>query len=666
MSDAPVLVRSLFTRRKPLLLAVFLPLLTFLAYWPLQHNSLTEVYDDWQYIVGNPHVTSGITRANVVWAFSQFYAANYHPLTWLSHMLDYRLFGLDPGGHHLTSLMLHILNTLILFAFLRYVTGALWRSFFVALLFAVHPLHVESVAWAAERKDVLSTFFGLLTLFSYAASVRSGKKRYYGLCIILYALSLLSKPMLVTLPFLLLLLDWWPLDIDNLVDRCIAWVASLRKGHWDGASCLTSIRLLLAKTPFFLLCIASCVVTVHAQRAGSAVVSLADFPMSVRLTNASTAYLLYIWKTILPVGLSVMYPHPGTALLWKSLLTASVLLLITFACLRRLRFAPYLTFGWLWYLGTLVPVIGLVQVGVQAIADRYTYIPLIGLFIALSWSMEAFHTKFRGARALIPAGAVLVVLSLIFLTSRQVKYWRDDHTLFSRALETTTGNYIAHNNLGIYFARNRMFPSALDHFGKAIEIKPDYAKAYANLGKAHVDMGSPLKGIPLLDKALSIEPGLPTAFLGLAMAYATIDSLEPAIANYKKAIELSSEGQRWMITNNLGTLYADNGRFQEALQCFHETLSLRPGEPKTCLNRARVLLELGNTAPAIDDLATAIELTPADARLRYDIGVMLEEFSLKAGACALFAEAAAMCPDEPLFKKRLDSSCDTAYSRNYW
>jgi hypothetical protein len=452
-------------------------------------------YDDPQYVTANSHVQEGLTVAGVRWAFTTFTEGNWHPLTWISLMLDGSIGGLDPRVFHLTNLILHLANTLLLFLVLDRMTGLPRRSAVTAALFAIHPLHVESVAWIAERKDVLSTLFMLLTLAAYVGYVeRPGLARRLAV-VLLFALGLMAKPMLVTLPVLLLLLDAWPLR---------------RQGPWR--------RLMLEKAPLFAMSIIAGVVTVVAQWQGETVRSLAAYPIGVRVANAIVATATYLGQAIWPTGLAVFYPHPHASLAAATVIgSAVVLAAVTFWTIHVRRSRPYLLFGWAWYLVTLAPVAGIVQVGSQARADRYTYIPLIGIFLGAVW---AISDRFSDRPALLSGmtWAVLVMLGIGAFV--QVGTWRDSVTLFRHALAVTDDNAVAHNNLGTALLRLRLLSEAEEHFREAVRINPAFAEAHSNLGAALGRQGRTDEAIPEFERALELQPDYPEARLNLERAEA--------------------------------------------------------------------------------------------------------------------------------------------------
>jgi tetratricopeptide (TPR) repeat protein len=494
-------------------LCVGLVVLTMVAFSAVVSLGFVN-YDDNLYVTDNAHVLGGLNSQSLAWALTSTHASNWHPVTWVSHMIDVQLFGVDAAGHHLTSLLIHTANVLLLFWLLVRMTGALWRPAFVAALFAIHPLHVESVAWIAERKDVLSTLFWLLTTAAWLHWLASRTLARYVLVLALFALGLMAKPMLVTLPFTLLLLDYWPLER------------------------ATVLPLWTEKLPLFALSAASSVVTVIAQHAGGAVKNLLTVSFVARVANAAVAYVWYLGKSVWPASLAVFYPHPGY---WSgSLVVGSVLVLcgVTALALLLARRAPYLLFGWLWYLGTLVPVIGLVQVGSQATADRYTYVPLIGVFVALAWGLSALVAARPAARNAMAAFAVIALLALLLVTRAQVRVFSDSVSLFENALAVTHDNIVAENNLGNALRDRGEVDAAIAHYEEALLVRPDFFDARENLGLVLERLGRHDEAIAHLQQGVKIKPGLASAHHNLGIALANVHRVPEAIAEFEQAVRL--------------------------------------------------------------------------------------------------------------------------------
>ena len=499
--------RSSLDVRSELWLSLLLVLATLVAYWQVMGFPFIT-FDDDLYVTSNYYVLQGLNPSSIKWAFSLNDTVYWQPLTFLSHMLDIELYGLNSGMHHLTNLIFHILNSLLLFFVLKRMTGALWRSAFVAACFALHPLNVESVAWLAERKNVLSTFFWMLTMLSYTLYVeRPGHLRYLSL-VSCFLLGLMVKPMLVTLPFVLLLLDFWPLN---------RW----RFGGIDSRLCIPSWQLLLEKIPLFTIAFLSIwISTLSLYRLG-AVTSVQLKPFGLRISNALISYVNYLGKILWPVNLAFLYPYPITVSVWQAIGLGFLLLGFSAAFLIKLDKAPYLGVGWLWWLGTLVPVIGLVQVGFwPAMADRFTYVPAIGIFVMIAWGLPRLLTGWQFRKKILGTAAAVVLIFFMTMTSFQVRYWRDSKELYEHALRVTQNNYLAHNNLGNIYFRNRQFPEAVHQFSEALRINPTYALAHNGLGAALIRMGNIEKAIFHFQEAIKLNPGLAIAQNNLRKALA--------------------------------------------------------------------------------------------------------------------------------------------------
>ncbi len=449
----------------PLLVAAALALLTLLAFLPVLGNGFV-LLDDGLYVTSNSHVQKGITLAGLAWIWSVNVANNWHPLTLLSHMLDCQIFGLVPAGHHLTSLLLHVANVLLLFEILRRITGALWRSAAVSALFAVHPLHVESVAWVAERKDVLSAFFWILAMGAYARYVRQPSRGRYLVVFVAMLLGLMAKPMVVTLPFVLLLMDIWPFGR-----------LRFEPGWGRGLA-----RLMREKLPLLGLSAAASVITLRYQT--TSIVDLEVVPWHLRLANAAISYVVYLGRAFLPRNLAVFYPLPFDVSVWKGAGAAALVALLTALAVRRARTAPWLLVGWLWFLGTLVPVIGLIQVGRQAMADRYTYLPSIGLFLAVCWGLPALVGSDVRRRVLLAVASLVAILTLAAVTRMQVRYWSNSVTLFQHAVEVTEGNYVAHVGLAKAFMQEKRWSEAAESYRAALILRPGLREARLGLDQA--------------------------------------------------------------------------------------------------------------------------------------------------------------------------------------
>jgi hypothetical protein len=514
---------------------------TLLVFWQV-HNFAFVNYDDSYYVYENPNVLNGLTGDGVIWAFTTNRTANWHPLTWLSLMLDCQLFGANPGWMHLVNLLLHIANTLLIFAVFRKMTGTLWPSAFVAAAFALHPMHVESVAWIAERKDVLSTLFLLLTLAAYVSYVRRRGLARYMLTVLLFALGLLAKPMLVTLPFLLLLLDYWPLGRFDSPQTIKASSRQKRQSSpaYDKRRLL--YRAIIEKIPFIALSVVSSVITFLVQLGSSAVVHINALPLKDRVANAFLSYARYTGKLFWPQNLAVFYPFDADSFaFWQVAMCVLLLLVISIFVIRFGRNRKYLPVGWFWFVATLVPVIGFVQVGRQAMADRYTYIPYIGLFIIIAWGLPELLSKWPQRKIALGLSMVIVLTTLGICTHRQVSYWNNSFTLFSHAIEVTQNNYMAYNNLGSAYHKLGRYQEAIESYKQAIRTNPDYAFAYVNLGSAYHNLGRYQDAIETYKQVIIIKPDYAKAHLNLGVIYLETGKKGLALEEYKILKTLDAE-----------------------------------------------------------------------------------------------------------------------------
>jgi tetratricopeptide (TPR) repeat protein len=541
-------------------LAAFLAVATLVTYSPVWQCDFVD-FDDTDYVTENAHVQKGLTRESVAWAWTTTHAANWHPLTWLSLELDAQVFGLHPLGFHLTNLLLHLGNTLLLFGLLARMTGAVWRSAFVAALFALHPLHVESVAWVSERKDVLSTLFGLLALWAYTRYAETPRIGWYVLIVLFLVLSLLAKPMFVTLPFLLLLLDYWPL---------CRWQP---KGKTAATSCpairevVPLSRLMVEKIPLFCLGVASCAVTAWAQEQGGTVTDLADLPLAARLANALVSYVQYLEQTVVPVNLAAFYPYPidGLEPGWVAAAAGLLLLGLTVLLLWYWRQCPYLAVGWLWYLGTLVPVIGLIQVGQQARADRYTYIPLIGIFLLSVWGLADLARSRQRQWALACLGC-LALVCLMLISWNQVHYWQNSFLLWERDLKVTGGNVVAHWNMGWLLHKEGKTEEAIRHWNAALAIQPSLLRAHYQLGKALLEKGDLSGAVGHLEQVVLSRPDIAPGHHALGQALLRQGELTRAVRHLQEAVSISPEVAAYY--DDLGQVFLLQGRWEEAAEAF--------------------------------------------------------------------------------------------------
>lgn len=550
-------------------------------------------FDDDKYITENNYVQSGINQESIKWAFTAIVAGNWHPLTLLSHMLDWSLFGANASGHHLVSLFLHIGAVIFLFLFLYKTTNNPWPAAFAAAFFALHPLRVESVAWASERKDVLSMFFGMASIYAYAFYVESSKLSKYLLCLTLFALALMSKPMLVTLPFVLMLLDYWPLK------------------RWQNALSATAEnkfklagRLVREKTPFFLLTIASCIITFWAQNKAGATSFGKKLPFVMSGANALISYLAYLGKTFWPVNLAVFYPYELSLPLWKIVISGIILIIITLDVLYYIRKQPFLFVGWLWYLGTLIPVIGLVQVGSQVMADRYTYLPSVGIAIMLAWGIPYFFPSTETKTNILFPAATSFLALMVFLSWMQCGYWKNSIKLFNNTLRVTKNNYLAHNYLGLALFAKGKVDEALYHYNEAIRISPYYAEAYNNRGIVYGSKEQYQLAINEYNKAIVHKPDYAFAYYQRGIAYTKLGQYQQAIEDYNQVITNKPDVAE--AYNNRGIVYGGLKQYQLAIKDFNKALRIKPNYADAYHNRGFTYFNIGQYQNAIMDYNKAI------------------------------------------------------------
>jgi tetratricopeptide (TPR) repeat protein len=612
---------------RPRTICLLLALITVLVYSPVRHVGWV-VFDDPDY-VGNAHVQAGLSWDGVKWAFTTWQASNWHPLTWLSHMLDASLFGPNPGAQHLVNVLFHAANAVLLFLFLYRATEKLWAAALVAALFAWHPMHVESVAWLSERKDVLSTFFGLLTLIAYLKYVHSPQsKTWYIWTLVFFILSLIGKPMLVTLPFLMLLLDFWPLGRTRwcrVSDADVTQHGSPRQSEAEAGTRNTS-ALLIEKLPFFALTLASCIVTFFAQRA-EAVVSLEQRPFGMRVANAVVAYAEYLGKIFCPVNLAVLYPLPHQIPSWQVALAAIILIVISWAAWRMRKRWPYLLVGWLWFLGTLVPVIGLVQVGGQAMADRYSYVPSIGIFVMLVYGLNELVMRARVPIAMISTATAAVLLANIVLTEYQLGFWQNSLALFHHTIDVTGDNPIAHINLGVALEQEDEQQKALAEYRKAIELDPNRFQAHNNLANLLSSMSWRDAALGEYQEALRLNPNAALTHANYGTQLSEMGRFDEAMREYTKAARLAPEDARPPYL--MGKACLRHGQSAEAVKHFRDALRLDPNDFQTLTWLARVLAAdqnaaIRNGAQALAAAKQANELTGGEQPFVLDTLAMAE------------------------------------------
>ncbi len=596
-------------------------------------------FDTAQYVFENERVKGGLSLEGVRWAFTTTEVSNWHPLTWLSYMLDAQLFGIDSRAFHLTNLFIHLLNTGLLYFVFRRMTGATWPSAAVAALFALHPLHVESVAWVAERKDVLSTLFGLLAIGLYVGYVETSKLDRYVLALLAFSLSLMAKPMLVTLPFVLLLLDFWPLDRLRSMQLRPKRKRE-RKAPFPDSSSLKSV--IWEKAPFLVLSGVSSVVTLFAQGKGGAIQSQELFPIGARVSNALDAYVAYIGKTIWPSKLGVFYPHwyddfrPES--LWSALLLASISVLVIRAGAKR----RYLAVGWLWFIGTMVPVIGLVQVGEQAMADRYTYVPLIGLFVIVAWGVPDLARRWRVPKRILVTLVAVVLLLFSGQTWLQIGRWKTAETLARHTLRVTEPNPLAQRLLGAALLRQERFEEAIGHIREALKINPAYVSALSDMGTVLLESGRPEEAIRWYVEALEIQPDSAMAHQNLGKALFSLGRGEEAIEHLRKALLIEPESAK--IRKNLGRVLVRTGHLDEGLAMLLEVTGIDPEKVGVHKQLALSYLGKGELDAAVLIYLAVLTVDPDDAEVHYNLARALTLQSKLDEAAAHFEEALRIDP----------------------
>lgn len=621
--------------KKRLLICLLLVLATAGVYYQVYSFGFVN-YDDGEYVYQNPHIRNGITTATIKWAFTTGYCCFWHPLTWLSHALDRQLFGDNPAGHHITGVIFHIANALLVFWIFKKMTNAIGASAFVAALFALHPLHVESVAWVSERKDVLSTFFWLLTMWAYVRYVRRTSVSRYLLIVLFFVLGMMSKPMLVTLPFVLLLLDYWPL------------------GRFDKARLKTIRFLITEKIPLFAIAFGASIVAYVVQKKGGAIPTGENFAFPIRLANGCISYMQYIIKMIWPTKLAMFYPHPeqDVSVLF-AVMSAVILLAVTILVIRFSKGHRYLFTGWFWYIGTLVPVIGLVQVGGHAMADRYTYITLTGLFIIIAWGLPELLSKWRFREIVLSIAAIISLTAMGIKANIQTSYWSNSVALFSHAIGVTRNNAEAHcglgiaygnlgrhqesieslkrsisidpdyadayYNLGVTFGRLGRWQDAIEAFKQAIKAMPDWAEVHCSLGEAYVSIGSYQDALETYKQAIRIDPALAKARCGLGAVYIDLERYQESVEPLQQAVVI-----RRNYTDayyNLGVAFNKLGRWYDAVEAFRQAIRTRPDWAEAHFNLGTAYGRIGNYQKEIESYRQAVSIKPDYAEAHYDLGV---------------------------------------------
>jgi len=629
-------------RRLPFLHAALFALVLW-AFLPAVDNDFVSI-DDPDYVTANAMVQRGLTWQGVIWAFSATEASNWHPLTWLSHLLDAQFFGLNPAGHHLTSLVLHGVNALLVFALLKAMTGAVGRSWWVAAFFGLHPLRVESVAWIAERKDVLGAMFWLLTMLAYVRWVRDqspGKtsetsrithhaSRWYWLTLLFFAFGLMCKPMLVTLPFALLLLDVWP----------------LYRFDWK-----TAKARVIEKLPLFVLSAAACGVTFSVQRTGGAVNEVMS--PELRFGNIIVSFVRYLGKLFWPADLAFFYPMPVAWPIATVLAALGLLVAVSALAFGWRKTQPNLGVGWLWYLGTLVPVIGIVAVGQQSIADRYTYIPTLGILIAVVWALHALTSRWKPFLPIVTAAGVVALAICAMLTRQQVRHWKTTETLCRHALAVTRENHLAHDLLGVALNQQDRSEEALPEHLESLRLKPVAAVPQNNLGATLQKLGRFNEAIARHQEAIRLKPHYPEALYNLGIALERTGRFEEAETNFLQAITLRPTYADAQF--NLGSLYLRLGRWEDARRQFEHALALMPDSADTLNNLGLALMNLGRFDEAISYFQRAIQSKPDDPRFYVNAGAGFQNKGNAAEAIRFYREALRLQPDHPQARANLEA-----------
>jgi tetratricopeptide (TPR) repeat protein len=649
--DKPLLTNAPLSQNHTLELLISLILVVAIVsiFWQVRDHEFVS-FDDNEYVAQNLPVRSGLSLSGVRWAFTAMHSNNWHPLTWLSHMLDCELYGLNPAGHHVTNVLFHMANSLLLFLVLHRMTGALWRSGFVAALFALHPLHVESVAWVAERKDVLSTFFWMLTLWAYFRYSKRPRINRYLLVLLFFALGLLSKPMLVTLPFVLLLLDYWPLGRIQLAKSTEPRVRSKNSVDLKSAT----FSLILEKIPFLALAAMAAILTVFAQQKGGTVKALELFPLESRIANALTSYVSYIGKMIWPPPMAILYPYPDHFHIWGAAGAGLFLAGVTLLVIRVRRSHPYLAVGWLWYLGTLIPVIGLVQVGMQAMADRYTYVPLVGLFMMVGWGVPDILKGWKYQKIILAVSSSVSLFIFAILTWSQVQWWKSSITLFEHTVRVTSNNFLIHNKLGNVLFQKGEIGGAVAHYQEALRINSNFVEAYNNIGNAFIYKGDVQHAIDYYTKALSQAPDYADAHNNLGFALARQGKIAEAMTHYQEALRIKPDFAQAQY--NLRMALADQRKNEEATAHVGKALGRKPGDADMHNNTGVALARQGKPKEALVEFAKALEIDPNFAEAHCNMGNSLTEIGRIDEAIAHYGEALRIKPDYPMARYNLGNA----------
>ena len=623
-----------------MLISLALVALTLIVFAPVRNHEFLHNFDDDMYALDNPQVLGGLTWENVTWAVSSGHAANWHPLTWWSLMLDAEIHGDNAGGFLMTNVLMHAAAAIALFVAFWQLTGAMWKSAFVAAMFAVHPQHVESVAWVSERKDVLSTVFGMLAIWAYGRYVSSFKRAWYVLLLVCFFLSLLAKQMMVTLPFVLLLLDVWPLQ------RADGFVLKRK-----------NLRLVLEKLPLFALSVLMSVVIYVVQNQGGSVGSRADFPFVTRFFNATVVYWMYFYKTFWPADLACYYPHPGRAISNTAvILSAIALLAISVAAITQIKRRPYILIGWLWYLGMLVPVVGFVQIGGQQMADRYTYVPIIGLFVAVTWLVSDLIPAGSARRTLLSIAALMSITICAVIARIQVGYWQNSITLFEHAIAVTAPNWFAQNNLAKTHLDEHRLEAAKFHYQEAIKINPRLAAVQYNLGYIFQVQGNNGQAIQHYRRALDANGRMVAALNNLGHILYKQRNYQAAEFELRKALEI--EPANVDVLFNLGNCLIEQNRAGDAIPLFRKATQIDRENVVIEYHLALALVEHGDDTAAQKQFSHLLESRPDFAEAHNELGKLLLKQGKRDAAIKHFREAVKLAPDLPEAKRNLRTALE--------
>ncbi|MEN6422861.1 MAG: tetratricopeptide repeat protein [Smithella sp.] len=618
-------------KEKNLIVYVVLTIVTLAVFWQVNQFDFVNI-DDGVYVTENSHLQSGLTLDGFRWAFTTTYAEFWHPLTWLSLMLDYQLFGLNAGGYHMTNLILHILSTLLLFWLFNRMTGALWPSAFVAAFFALHPLHVESVAWIAERKDVLSAFFWMLTLCLYVYYTEKPVISRYFLVLFFFACALMSKSIVVTLPVIMILLDYWPLKrFESKKGDLISWQ-------------------LKEKIPFFALSAVFSLITIFAQP------SVKHLPLNSRIANGIVNFVIYLEKTFWPHDLAFFYPFPAGIPEWKVIGASLLIIVITVAVIKRLKRLPCLFVGWFWYAVTLSPVVGIMQVGNHAMADRYTYLPLTGIGIIVAWGLPVFFQNRNTRKRIMLSSAIAFLTILTILSWKQCSYWKNDQKLFNHALGVTNGNFMAYNCLGIALVNEKKYEKALENCDQAISLRPDYANAYHCRGSAYYQLGQYEKALEDCNLAIRLQPDDSKSYYYKGLTYHQLNNFYLAIENYNKAIQLQPDRAEFYKAR--GDSYTYLRQYPMAVKDYSRAILIKPDYADAYNNRGNIYYNFGQYQRAIEDYNRAILIKPDYADAYNNRGITYLDYGNKNLGCVDAQKACKLgnCKALSLTKKK--GACD--------